>query len=479
MPVQEQVTVTAAAPQMLHISSPNWQQECAGEYDLVQGSMANGQPLWKKRSGERWLYFNTNGCWIVGGVTEWQLNFQCTNGYILNNRPNPGVTPDLLGPGWILYDGTQWRQDDEVTVTVAGQPSTHAGTAGQPPSQTAVAATEADAQTPQPAASDAGTGAGASSAGAGASLVDAILQGVAGDSWDDDEPSPDVGNVIVATPQAPAAAAATPPAVAEAEPDAAEDSWDMDLPLEQPGGDAGNARQAPAPKAVTAPPAKAAQQGRSAEADLDSWDDDLPIPAVSKAKQAARPARTAEDSWDRDSDALPSGRAASAAGQQQPLVAGLEDSWESEGAPAGAQRSAAGARPAVGIGGGTGAERFSSTRAGAAVETPPSEPPDEAGGGSWDDDDDDLLLAGLEGAGVRSAPKAAAKPKAAPAKQPAAKPVAAAPAAAKPAVKPAVAKPAAKPARRTPPASARMADLGFDSDDAPAPSDGEEENSWD
>lgn len=94
-----------------------WQQECAGIYTLLAGQLPNGQPVWGNRSGDRWLYYNTDGNWTIGGASEWENNFNCNNGYLLNMSPNaPGTLPHQLQGSWTLFDGTEWRQDPDVAV---------------------------------------------------------------------------------------------------------------------------------------------------------------------------------------------------------------------------------------------------------------------------------------------------------------------------------------------------------------------------
>lgn len=113
--------------QVLQFVSPTWQQDCSGEYRLVVGKVTNGHCLWKKQGGERWLYFNKDGNWTVGGVSEHDKNFDCTNGFIFNGYTHGVPAPHLVSGPWMLFDGQGWREDPEVAVRIvrgASQPST-------------------------------------------------------------------------------------------------------------------------------------------------------------------------------------------------------------------------------------------------------------------------------------------------------------------------------------------------------------------
>ncbi|CAL1158340.1 unnamed protein product [Cladocopium goreaui] len=79
---QVSLTSSISFPAKLHVSSPNGQQKCGGEYLLVSGESANSQPLWKQMGGKFWLYSGTNGLWIIGGGGAKRKNFECARGVI-------------------------------------------------------------------------------------------------------------------------------------------------------------------------------------------------------------------------------------------------------------------------------------------------------------------------------------------------------------------------------------------------------------
>jgi len=107
-----------APPELLRFCSPTWQKECDGEYSLVEEREVNGRPLWKKQGGERWLYFNTDKNWTVGGSSEHDKGFDCKNGFIFNARTFGASSPDILSGGWMLFDGQGWREDPDVDASV-------------------------------------------------------------------------------------------------------------------------------------------------------------------------------------------------------------------------------------------------------------------------------------------------------------------------------------------------------------------------
>merc|ERR1712060_909570 len=110
------VTTVLNKPAKLHIKSPNDQQRCAGEYVLVAGATANGQPLWRQMGGKYWLYSGTNGMWIFGSSIAREKNFDCSRGVIYSNTPHGGVMPDQLQSLWLRLDGKSFHEDAAIAV---------------------------------------------------------------------------------------------------------------------------------------------------------------------------------------------------------------------------------------------------------------------------------------------------------------------------------------------------------------------------
>lgn len=104
------------APEELYVVSPNVHMGCTGEYELVHGERPNGQPLWKKRDGDRWLYSGSDGRWYICGLLSHQSGFACASGYICNRLLHRGVLPHLIGGTWEYNSGTAWLKDTAIQI---------------------------------------------------------------------------------------------------------------------------------------------------------------------------------------------------------------------------------------------------------------------------------------------------------------------------------------------------------------------------
>mmetsp|Transcript_30572 Transcript_30572/g.87743 ORF Transcript_30572/g.87743 Transcript_30572/m.87743 type:complete len:577 (-) Transcript_30572:85-1815(-) len=110
------VSTVLYKPAKLHVKTPNGQQRCAGEYVLVAGNTANGQPLWRQMGGKYWLYSGTNGMWIFGSNGAKEKSFECSRGVIYSNHPHGGVMPDKLQSLWLRLDGEAFHEDAAIIV---------------------------------------------------------------------------------------------------------------------------------------------------------------------------------------------------------------------------------------------------------------------------------------------------------------------------------------------------------------------------
>merc|ERR1719414_545414 len=85
-------------PARLRLMSPNGQQSGEGIY-LLQEEYANGQPLWRKDTGDLWIYSMQSGKWGVGTsvehITELPLMV-----LIYNDNLHNGVLPQDLSVPW-------------------------------------------------------------------------------------------------------------------------------------------------------------------------------------------------------------------------------------------------------------------------------------------------------------------------------------------------------------------------------------------
>lgn len=116
------VTTNLHIPQSLRIISPNGQQRCAGEYILLVGEVANGEPVWKQKSGRSWLYSGSNGSWIVGGSDAKEKSFACSKGVIYCKHPHGGIMPDKVSGVWLRLDGSKFHEDVAIMVSIKPSP---------------------------------------------------------------------------------------------------------------------------------------------------------------------------------------------------------------------------------------------------------------------------------------------------------------------------------------------------------------------
>jgi len=108
-----------AFPLVLCIESPNVHTSCEGFYVLVTGARPNGQPLWKKRGAQRWLFTGTDGKWYVGGSYSSKRKFKCKAGYLCHEGDQDSARPDRLQGPWSWGDATGWYPDADIAVRFA------------------------------------------------------------------------------------------------------------------------------------------------------------------------------------------------------------------------------------------------------------------------------------------------------------------------------------------------------------------------
>ncbi|CAE6924272.1 FAP50 [Symbiodinium sp. KB8] len=110
LPVREM----AAPPKLLRIRTGEKNPSCDGHYEL-QPTRANGEPLWKNRDGERWLYFSAAGYWYIEGKVALDQNFNCAQGFIRQSARTADL-PHTLRSLWQFGDG---KDDPAITVEEA------------------------------------------------------------------------------------------------------------------------------------------------------------------------------------------------------------------------------------------------------------------------------------------------------------------------------------------------------------------------
>lgn len=89
-----------------------------GTYHLVPGLRPNGLPLWKRESGQDWLFCGVSGQWFIGDEFEEQQNFRCDTGNIASYEVHAGRMPDEIGPGgWLYFNGEDWLEKRDLNIT--------------------------------------------------------------------------------------------------------------------------------------------------------------------------------------------------------------------------------------------------------------------------------------------------------------------------------------------------------------------------
>jgi len=105
------------SPDVLHVRSPNRRKSCAGEYVRVAGKRPNGHPLWRLKSGDRWLYSGRDSRWYIGGESAKAQDFNCSTGFICQALPHCGSGPhEAVGPWQWGTVTSGWVQDPHIAV---------------------------------------------------------------------------------------------------------------------------------------------------------------------------------------------------------------------------------------------------------------------------------------------------------------------------------------------------------------------------
>ncbi|CAE7761465.1 unnamed protein product [Symbiodinium pilosum] len=106
-------------PELLWVTSQKGAQSFSGRFELLEGMLANGHPVWK-RSGAgaaAWLYSGTNGRWCIAGSEVANHKFRCSVAQI-RCAPHFGSMPHRQG-SWLLQHEDGWCEDDEVQLSTS------------------------------------------------------------------------------------------------------------------------------------------------------------------------------------------------------------------------------------------------------------------------------------------------------------------------------------------------------------------------
>eukprot|EP00929_Paragymnodinium_shiwhaense_P020037 TRINITY_DN13484_c0_g3_i3.p1 TRINITY_DN13484_c0_g3~~TRINITY_DN13484_c0_g3_i3.p1 ORF type:complete len:1279 (+),score=294.27 TRINITY_DN13484_c0_g3_i3:272-3838(+) len=115
-------------PATLFVTTPNGNIECEGEYILAslggRPHLVNGFPHWKHKASRHWIFSSLDAMWLIGGLEEKALNFQCDYGIIASNEHHLGLMPDQVGSGWQRDNGVDWEVDTDIQVSSQPKKST-------------------------------------------------------------------------------------------------------------------------------------------------------------------------------------------------------------------------------------------------------------------------------------------------------------------------------------------------------------------
>jgi len=104
------------APQAMRVHVPYGQRQCTGIYELVPDEKPNGQPLWKLRDGNLWLYYSQSGRWCIGGDDVRNEQFKRTAGFISQTSVETDVLPHECTTIWQRWTGNMFLEDDHIIV---------------------------------------------------------------------------------------------------------------------------------------------------------------------------------------------------------------------------------------------------------------------------------------------------------------------------------------------------------------------------
>jgi hypothetical protein len=109
---------------VLQVVSVNFQCACSGIYRLAEGMRGNGEHVWIQQTGSfglnraHCIYSAPNGKWCIGGKDTALQRFSYNAGFIYHKKIHGGMSPQQLEAGrWVVWDGSQFRQDASITVT--------------------------------------------------------------------------------------------------------------------------------------------------------------------------------------------------------------------------------------------------------------------------------------------------------------------------------------------------------------------------
>ncbi|CAE6911773.1 unnamed protein product [Symbiodinium natans] len=118
---------TQEIPSQLSFTSRAGQQKLGGLYQLIEGQISNGFPVWKRVGvGEQaWIYSGPNKKWYVScnKVVE-ESEFQCGRGLVSSIDEHRGLLPNMLEEhSWQYKDSRGWNKDLSIRFVLPSSPA--------------------------------------------------------------------------------------------------------------------------------------------------------------------------------------------------------------------------------------------------------------------------------------------------------------------------------------------------------------------
>merc|ERR1719410_1018857 len=108
------IAQATSPPDLLLVESPNLLNDCAGCYTLQAHAHANGQPFWKHKKRDYWLFSTPMGCWSIAGKDVKDGGFVRSSGWIYQELRHRGLMPHQSSSPWQLFDGQGGFTSDET-----------------------------------------------------------------------------------------------------------------------------------------------------------------------------------------------------------------------------------------------------------------------------------------------------------------------------------------------------------------------------
>lgn len=110
------------APAEVLVESPNGQTKCGGRFVIVEGTVANGKPVWRKQAetGEfedRWIYYSIKNTWNIGGRKARDNGFSSHSAFIFGESQGRADLPHkVTRTWWIATHDHKFRRDPCIMV---------------------------------------------------------------------------------------------------------------------------------------------------------------------------------------------------------------------------------------------------------------------------------------------------------------------------------------------------------------------------